>query len=448
MGIRLPGMSGLDPKLVEKLIEAEKMPIELARKRREKVVEEKAEFERLNGMLNELDTAANSLKTKSDFYKMKVESSHPDIIEGVVDNLAMLGSYEFEVRGMARNEKELAFGFPDKDKTPVGFGFMLVEREDMDPAEIVIEPGSTLDQVAQQINDANAGVRAMVINTKYNPDSFRLVVISEKSGQEAKIEIDPDTTFLDFKEQVSGRSLDVLFEDVPVTDDDNTLDELVEGVSFHVKRAEPGTRIQVNIVNDIDKTMEGITAFVDKYNEIVRFAAEQSRNPQEAEPGRLSGDASVRQVMRQLQSAVFPVTQPTGKFKSLAEIGITTNPKTGEMQLDDAKVRSALAEDYEGVAQLFIRTNSGDGLGERISEKLRTFRDPAAGVVRSRIRGIEKVIENQDRDIARRERNLEDKEAAIKRRFAALEGQMNDLQAQGNFLAARLGGGQGGQQGS
>lgn len=437
-------MSGIDPKLVEGLIEAERMPIELAKKRREKNVEEKTEFEKLNGMLTELDTAANTLKTKADFYKMKVESSHPDIMEGSVQNFAMLGGYEFEVRSMARNEKELAFGFPDKDVTPVGFGFMLVEREDMDPAEIVIEPGSTLEQVSQQINDANAGVKAMVINTKYNPDSFRLVVISEKSGLESRIEIDPDTTFLDFKEQVTGRSLDVLFEDVPVTDDDNMLDELVEGVSFHVKRAEPGTRIQINIINDIDQTMAGITGFIEKYNEIVRFSAAQSKSPKDGDPGRLSGDSSVRQVMRQLQAAVSPMSQPSGKYRTLADVGITTNPKTGELQLDDPKVRAALAEDYDGVAQLFIRTPAGDGLGERISGRLASFRDPASGVVKSRIRGIDKIIENQDKDIVKRERAMEDKEQAIKRRFASLEGQMNDLNAQGQFLSARFGGGQDG----
>src|SRR5262249_23108860 len=155
--------------------------------------------------------------------------------------------------------------FPDKDKTPVGFGYMQIEREDKSPAELVVEPGATLDDVAKQINDLGAGVRATVINTKFSPDSFRLLVVSEKSGAEAKIHIDEDTTFLEFKEQVTGRNLDVLFEDVPVTDDKNVLDELVDGVKFTVKRAEPGTRVQVSINYDPDKTVDGIKSFVDKY---------------------------------------------------------------------------------------------------------------------------------------------------------------------------------------
>jgi flagellar hook-associated protein 2 len=438
MGMRLPGV-GQYNQLVKGLIEVEKQPIEQAKKRKEKVVQEKAEVDKLQKFLSELDSAMNALKTRSDFYKMKVVSSHPDIIEGTVKGSAIPGSYEFEVRALAKSSKELAYGFPDKDKTEVGFGYMLIEREDQGDAEVTIEPGETLQDVAQKINDSGLGVRAMVINTKYTPDSYRLLVISEKSGKEARVKIDPDTTFLEFKEQVTGRNLDVLFEDVPVTDEDNNLDELVENVSFVIKRAEPGTRIQVNVDFDIDATIGAIKSFVEKYNQIVKFAGDQSKNPAEGKPGPLSGDSSVRQVMRGLQESLFPAGLGGQKFQTLADVGITTNPKTGELQLDESKVRAALTDDYESVAQLFIRSKSGTGIGDRVADKIRTYRDPAVGVIKSRLRGLDNIIQSQDKDIEKRERQLGDKEQAIKRRFAALESQVNSLQAQGSVLATKFG---------
>ncbi len=434
-------MNGLD-KMVDQLIEVEKMPIEQAKKRKEKVVQEKGEVEKLQKMLAELDGASAGLKTRSDFYKLKVDSTHPDIMEGAIKGVAQLGTYDFEVRGLAKTDKQLAYGFPDKDKTAVGFGYMQIEREDKEPVELTIEPGATLDQVAQKINDAEAGVRAMIINTKFSPDSFRLLVISEKSGEEAKINIDEDTTFLEFKNQVAGRNLDVLFEDVPVTDEGNQLNELVEGVSFHVKRAEPGTKVQISVTYDMDKTLEGIKSFVEKYNQIVGFAGEQSKSPKDGHPGLLSGDSSIRQIMRGLQGALFNTGETPGKFHTLSEIGIQTNPKTGELQMDEAKVKGALTDDYEAVAQLFIRTKFGDGLGERISERLKSYRDPAQGVVKSRLRGLDGIIDSQDKDIARKESQLGDKEEAIKRRFANLEGQLSNLNAQGSFLSQRFGGGE------
>lgn len=442
MGVKLPGsVSGLvDPKVVESLIEVEKLPVEAAQKRKEIVVNERAEVQTLQTLLNDLDASLNGIKSRSNFYKLKVESSHPDIIDGVITGVTLTGSYEFEVRGLAKSEKELAYGFPDKDDTPVGFGFMLIEREDLDDFEVIIEPDSTLDDVARAINDAEAGVKAMVINTKYKPDPYRLLVISEKSGNEARVYIDEDTTFLEFKEQVTGRNLDVLFEDVPVTDADNELDELVEGVVFQIKRSEPGTRVQVAIVYDVDATLEGIQEWVNKYNEVAQFINDQFAIDQETgRAGVLAGDSGVKQVQRQLQFSLGGSIISGGDFSTLAEIGITTDPKTGKLNMDEAKVRGALTEDYDSVANLFIRGKVTIGVGERMAEVLKGLRDPTNGIVKSRLRGLDRIIKNQDQIIERKERTMEQREQNIRRRFTALESQLSGLKAQGDFLSQRFG---------
>jgi flagellar hook-associated protein 2 len=439
-----PGLkaAGIDPTLVDQLVEAAKIPVTAAKKRKETVQTEKTEFDKLNGMLTALDSSLNGLKTRVDFYKLKMESSHPDIIDGTVGAAATLGTYELEVRGLARNEKELAYGFPDKDESPVGFGFMLIDREDKEPVELVVEPDTTLQGLAQQINDLNTGVKAMVINTKYTPDSFRLLVVSEESGKEAKITIDEDTTFIEFKEQVTGRNLDVLFEDVPVTDTDNSLEELISDVTLNVKRSEPGTRVQVSIVHDADATFEGIGAFIEAYNKVAGFINGQfQQNKETGGYGLLSGDGSIKMIMRQLQSAIINVPTGARKFGTLAEIGITTNAKTGLMEMKEAKVRQSLAEDYDSVARLFIQAPNSTGVAAVMSDRLRGFRDPASGILKSRIRGLDRIIDNQDQEIERRERQLEQREQSIRRQFTALESNLGTMKNQGDFLKAKLGGG-------
>jgi flagellar hook-associated protein 2 len=445
----MPGAtSGLfDPNIVKQLIEVEKEPIKAAEKRKEGYVKEKEAFQKIQGMVSELNSALNSIKTKPDFYKMKVESSHPDIIDGSVENYTLTGTYEFEVRGMAKSEKELAYGFPDKNETPVGFGFMLIEREDMDDFEVTIEPGSTLQDVATEINDAGAGVKAMVINTKYKPNPYRLLVISEESGQEAKVYIDEDTTFLEFKEQVTGRNLDVLFEDVPVTDEDNSLEALVDGVVFNVHRSEPGTRVQVSVVHDTEATLESIKTFVDKYNTLANEVYQQYQiDPNTNRAGILAGDSSIKTIMRRLQGVVGQGVDTGGKFQTLGEIGITTNPKTGVLEYSESKVKQALAEDYDSVAKLFIRAKGSVGVAAKMAENIRDLRDPRAGVLKSRMRALDRIIENQDEQIADKERILQQRTESIKRRFTALESQLSGLKAQGDFLAQRFGGKQGGGQ--
>lgn len=443
MGVKFnPGLkeAGIDPSMIEKLIEVQRLPLETTKKRREQTVEKKVEIEKLIGILSELDASLSNLKTRYDFYKLKLDSSHPDIVDGTVSSGALLGAYELEVRATARSEKELAYGFPDKDQTPVGFGFMMVERDDGEQMELTVEPHTTLEGLASQINDSEAGVKAMVINTKYQPDAYRLLVVSTQSGKEAKIFIDEDTTFLEFKEQVTGRNLDVLFEDVPVTDEDNILDELINDVTLNVRRSEPGTRVQVSIIHDVEKTMESIKDFVDKYNTVAAFINDQfQENAETGQYGILSGDSTIKTVMRQLQSGLISIPGlSNGKFGTLAEVGISTEPKTGLLSMDTNKVTAALTEDYEGVADLFIRSQNSIGLAEVLAQKIKSFRDPGFGVVKSRLRGLKKVIENQDREIERKERQLQSSETSIKRKFTALEGTLAQLKGQSDFLKARF----------
>lgn len=436
-----PGMqkAGLDPKMVEQLVEVQKVPIDAAKQKVKKVEVEKAEYEKLEGLMNNLNSSLNGLKTKTDFYKLKLDSSHPDIIDGTVSAGALLGTYEFEVRGLAKAEKELAYGFPDKDETAVGFGFMLVEREDKEPLEITVEPYSTLDDVARQINDSELGVKAMIVNTGYKPDPFRLLVVSEDSGQEAKITLDPDTTFLEFKEQVTGKNLDIIFEDVPVTDTDNNLDELIAGVNLNAKRAEAGTKVQVTVGHDVELTIEGIQSFVDSYNEIASFISGQfTENPDTGGYGLLAGDSGIKMIMRRLQSSLYGSTNSGKKFNSLADIGITTDPKTGQLQMDNSKVETALAEDYEGVADLFVVGKNSTGVAGRLADSLKLLRDPGSGVVKTKLKGYTKIIENQNKDIARQERMLQQKEETIRRRFTNLGSKLSDLQAQGDFLKQKF----------
>ncbi len=445
MEIAKPGSTtGLfDPTMVDKLIQVERLPIESAEKRKEKIVEEKTEFESLVTLVNDLDSSLYPLKSKLDFYKMKVESSHPDILDGEVQGYTIPGSYEFEVRGLAKNEKELAYGFPDKDDTSVGFGYMLIGRDDKEDIEVTVEPGSTLEDVVTQVNAADAGVTAMVINTKYKPDPYRLLVISNDSGKEAKITLDEDTTYLEFKEQVTGRNLDVLFEDVPVTDEDNNLEALVDGVVFNARRSEPGTRVQVNVTYDIDKTMESITAFVEKYNEVSSFINSQFVvDPKTNRAGILAGDSSIKQIMRTLQGAVVSSVKTGGKYSTLAEIGITTDPKSGSLKMDDTKVRQALTDDYESAAKLFIRSEAGAGLSGRLAQSVKNFRDPKFGVLKSKVRALDSIIKTSDQEIENKERLLTQKAESIKRRFSNLEGTLSGLKAQENFLKQRFGGSQ------
>lgn len=444
MGVRVNTGSGIDPQLVNKLVELERQPIKKIETRKKDTEEERKLFREFTQLVSELGQTLNSLRNPSDFRKLKADSSNPDILEGTVDNLAVPGSYELEVRHLAKSQKLLTEAFPDKDETPVGFGYMTIELDDGRSFDIDIDPdASTLQDVAKQINEANAGCKAIILNTKENlenpeQDSFRLLVISEKSGKAGKVFIDPDTTYLEFKEQMSGRNLELFFEDVAVFDDDNTVEGLLPGLVINAKRAEPGTKVTLKIDFDVDATVESISNFVGAYNKVTDFIDKQFQiNPATNRAGTLSKDNTLKQLQRNLQSALQ--YQGNGKFRNLAEIGITSDPKTGSLKIDAAKVKKALSDDYQGVAELFVQTERGAGFGMRMSDTVRNAQNQQTGVISSKEREYKRTLESFDDDISRKERAAAQRAEGIKRKFAALEGLINGMNSQGQAIAARLG---------
>lgn len=445
MGFRVNTGSGIDPKMVEQLMELERQPVKRAEERRDAVLTEQKEFNELKKLVSELGNSLNSMRTRSDFYRLKVDSSHPDIIMGTADANIVPGSYEVELLSMARTHKLLAESFPDKDETPVGFGYMVIELEDGSYFDVEIDPDrSTLNDVASAINDSKAGVKAIVMNTKeYLEDrereSYRLLVISEKSGQEAKVYIDPDTTYLEFKEQVTGRNLEMLFEDVMVYDEDNVIDELLPGLTLSAKRSEPGTKVQLEIAYDVEATIENIRSFVENYNKVSDFIDNQFQmDPATGKAGVLARGNTLRSVRRALQGAVQ--YQGGGLFRNLAEVGITTDPKTGALRMDEAKVSKALSENYVEVAKLFIQTEAGLGVGTTVSDSVRGMQNRGGGTLSSKDREYSQVLRQLEDDIQRKERLAGQRAEGVKRRFTALEQLVSGLNSQGEYVRARLGG--------
>ena len=445
MGMRINTGSGIDPSLVDKLIEVEKMPIKQVQERKNKVTEDQKSYKDLNGLVSSLGTSLNGMRNRTDFVKLKLESSHPDILDGTVDNNVVPGSYEVEVMHLARTHKLLADAFPDKDQTPVGFGYMTIEFDDGKSFDVDIDPDkSTLQQVANSINETVEGAKAIVMNTKEKletgEDSFRLLVLSTKSGKEAKVFIDPDTTYLEFREQVTGRNLEMRFEDVPVFDDDNTAEDLMPGLTLNAKRAEPGTKVTIKVDYDVEKTVEGIKGFVESYNKVNEFVQKQFEiDPQTQKAGPLSRDNTLRSLRRSLQGAMQ--FRSSGKISSLAEVGITTDPKSGALKIDEAQVKKKLADDYMGVANLFAQGDFGTGFGATMGDAVRNVQNTRYGVLPSKEREFTRQLENMDQDIARKERMATQKAESIKRRFAALDSLVSGMKAQQGALAGQLGGG-------
>jgi flagellar hook-associated protein 2 len=124
---------------------------------------------------------------------------------------------------------------------------------------------------------------------------------------------------------------------------------------------------------------------------------------------------------------------------SLGTVGISTNPKTGELNLDESKLKESLSRDYEGVVRTFASTDNGPGLAARMSDAIKALQDRTNGAVASRVKGIEQRIKSQDQEIARKEERMVQRRSQLERTFSSLDAKMSTMQTNGQVLAGRFG---------
>lgn len=420
--------------LAEQVSAPELARLDSARERRDVDVGRKQAVQTLGKLLGDLSGTADKMRNPATFRQLIAESSDSNVLDATVTGLAQEGSYEFEISSLARTHKTLADGFPDKDVTPVGFGFMTIESGGRQHS-LAIEPGSNLSEVAHKINDSTPEVRATIINTGEVEVPYRLMVSSVKQGEEAKIYVDPDTTFLNFQTQASGRDLQAKFEGVDVKRPDNVLDQLVEGLNLKARSAAPGQLIGVTVRPDSDSTADGVREFVRQYNEVQSFGRKQNqRGDISGQTGPMLGDSSLRQVSRSLQSVV--------QSPELLGLGITTDPKTGQMQIDESKLKMALTNDYEGVINTFASRGADVGLAEKLSRTIKSLQDRNSGAVGARLKGLDDRIRRQDQEIEKKEQQLQIQKSRLSTRFATMNSRISAINSQGDILAQRFGGAQ------
>lgn len=440
---------GIDLGIVDKIMAGEKAAVDVLAGKRDNLVKEKNGYSAITTALGDLASQLGNLKVPEKFQRLKIESSHPDVIGAeLLDSAKNLkpGQFNLEVKELAGAAKFLEQGFADVSESAVGFGFMAIERgEGLPDLDLTIEPGSTLKDVADKINATAGGVSASIINTGIGDEPFKLLVRSEKTGDAARIKIDPDSTFLDFKELGKAKNLSMKFEDVDIARAGNSFSDLVDGVKLTAKKAMPGTNVSLNISQDIDSTSTGIKDFVEKYNKVYSAMSGQLV-PKEGERASLGSASSLRQAMRTLQSSVSQASGGvvnvasgvTSRALSLADVGVTTNAKTGQLEVNDDKLKKALSSNYDGVMKVFASSTEGPGLAEKLGDAVKSLQDRQSGVVSLRQKTLDEQIRRQDQQIERQQHMMDEKQQRLQKTFSDLNSKMQMMQSQQQAMTAKL----------
>jgi flagellar hook-associated protein 2 len=446
-GIRITGMaSGLPPNIVDQLVEAERIPLKQIEGKKAKQEDSLKLVTDLETKVNEITKNLSELTNTKGFVDTQLVSGDPSIIDGSADpGTVVNGEYSIEVMQLAQKPGAISNGFPDKDKTQMGVGYIKFNTPEGTKEVYINGKNSTLNGVAAQINASNVGMRATVVEDKRDKDNpYRMLVSGLKTGDGNKVEF-PTIYLLDgdqdmyFDQAREAQNAKLKLDGFEIETPDNVINDLIPGVTLNLKQANPGKEVRLFVKENMEAVTGKIKAFVDAYNGALGFIQSQSKlqkGPNGKEGlGPLGGDSMSRQVENSLRRIILaPQMGVDSSVKNLNQLGIEFN-RNGTLNYSAEKFTKALNANPQDVSNFFRGDGLSTGFVSTLKRELGNLQNPSFGVLANRKKGIQEKINRFNGQIDQKERQLEKKEESLRKKFADLEQKMSQINSQGAAVA-------------
>lgn len=441
--IRFSGMaSGLPPNIVEQIMEAERIPLK-------QMESKKSDDDSKLTLVTDLETKVTDItKTVADmvgrrgFTTNKLTSADPTILDGTVDpEKVVTGDWQVEVLRLAQKPGALTNGFPDKDKTQLGVGYLRIDTPE-GRKEVYLNPSNnTLDGAAQAINSSGLAVRAQVLNDRKDPENpFRLLVTGLETGNDKQV-IFPKLYMLDgdkdlfFEDSKPSLNAIVKVDGFEMEVEDNKLKDVIPGVTLDLKQAAPGRPINVGVKEDYEKISGKIKEFVDAYNAALGFIQNQAKIQKDKSGrqrlGPLGGDGLLRSVEASLRRVIMnPQMGVDSNISRVSELGVEFS-RAGTLSFTQEKFNKKLATDARAVANFLQGDGFQTGFISAVKREVGNMTNGVFGPLANRKKGLTDKIANIDKRLEMKERQLEKKEDSLRKKFSDLETKMSGLQSQG-----------------
>lgn len=440
--------------LVDKLVNAERQPTEVRLNQRQQRTQGMiSAFGRIQSALEALKGPMEALKSSDGLKAFTGASSNEGVIGVAVDSgQASRGNYSVNVTQMAQAQSLATGVFADKDTTTVGTGTLTLSVGGVDTAITLDGTNNTLQGLADEINGSDAGVSAGVVDTG---SGFRLVISSDETGTANEVRITAqdddgnntdaaglsqfvfDGTTNNLTDTVAAKDALLEVNGIAISRSTNTIEDVVEGVTFEVAGIGSSS---VKVEQDAAAVSERMQAFVDKYNElqdVIRSAS--GFNADSGVGGLLNGDSAVRGVQNQLRGIITSVVPGLegAAVRTLADVGISTDPNSGKLEFDQAKFETQLADNPEDVSALFSEVDGNQGIAAQTLDVVNRMLEDS-GPLSSRTEGLNADLERIQDQRDRLDLRVEAYRERLVRQFTAADQLLAQLNSTQDFVGRQL----------
>lgn len=490
--MRIGGLaSGMDiDAIVEKLMSAERMPLDRMHQDRTLLEWKRDGFRDINKALFKLDDLMFEMKRSKNYNPKTAVSSQENAVTAIAASGVPKGSYDIEVQQLAKNAINFSepLGIDPKQKLgeidgmPLGeFSFTTFDedgKEKVHTFEVTAE--DTLTDVLNRITSADNDVRAfydtqskrVILETtrtgKYNPD---------ENGKEIVFDAQDNAFFsnvlqLDAANEKGGQNAKFIYNgELELESKDNEYQ--LNGITFQFKNVTEGNAT-ITIDHDVDSTFDLIMNFVNTYNEVVEVMNKSQQEEkfrdfkpltdaqkkemsedeikkweEKAKSGLLRGESAISNGLYDIRSSWYSKVDTGGAFTTLTQVGIQTSSAYrdgGKLVVNEEKLKEALRNDPDSVQKLFTN-NAKDG-SRGLVNRLEDSIDSTMKAIETKAGKSTSTLENytlgkQMKDLNERittfEKRLVRLESRYWSQFTAMEKAISNMNSQADYLMSQFG---------
>ena len=288
-----------------------------------------------------------------------------------VQNSAQVADHSIVIHSLAKSDQLRTDAVSSTNTALVSLGVTTGDVV-INGKTINIDGDDTLLDLKSKINASGAGVTATIVSSDATHNY--LVLTATASGTANAITFGAGQTAADLgfttgaaatthKNILQAPADAVIDVDgiIGITRSSNQISDVLDGITFSLLKAEPGTTINLSVQPDLNKIKAAVSDFVTAYNDLRDFYTAQ-RTPSDlnkdgtidsSEVGPLAYDSTLRGIIDKLgQISATSLGDNAEGYKSLSQVGVVVGSDY-KLQLDDSIFDGKLLTNVDAFKGLF-----------------------------------------------------------------------------------------------
>ena len=427
--------------IVKALVDAEKAPkqSQITAQQKDTTIQLSA-VGTVKASLETYRAAIAKLNSVSSFNGLTASSTDEKISKVTIDDKASSGKYALDVTQLATSSKITSKVFEGGASASVNSSEQdqtLTISQSGDSYDVKIPAGATMQQTRDAINTQlqSKGISANVLT---DANGSRLVIGSQTTGKGTDITISGDselaTGYSAGKPPVNA---EYTIDDIAMESSSNTVTSAISGVTLELLDTKAST---ITVASNTDTLKTSVQSFVTAYNALLTSINTQTKvtatgDAATTTSGALTGDASMRQLVNSLRGELLQ-NSGTSSVGNLAQMGISTDQKTGLLTLDDTKWKAAVATPNGAIE--IAKVFTGDtGLITRMTKATESYVG-SSGLLATRATDLNTKLTDLTTQQADLDRRMESMKTTLTAKYTAMDGLIAKINASSSSIMTTL----------